>query len=125
MQSFVNLLAIAGLLMTLLLGFLAVKVISGGLKRRASGLGEGLPRWPDVPAGWVPVEGEPLLVDDPEPWPEGTDWKGNVLEHCPEGHPYRPHAFTLAPSSHTLLYLPGRHRGVNGWWVLLLRDRDK
>ena len=122
-EGFVTLLAWAGLLMTLLLGFLAIKVISGGLKRRASGLTEGLPQWPDVPAGWVGEGSEVRLADTPTAWPAGN-WSDEIVRLCPKGHPERPHLTPQVAEQRHLLYLPGRMRGINGWWVLLLKETD-
>lgn len=119
MQNLVDLLLIAGLVMSVLLAFLVIKVVSGGLKRRASGLAEGLPRWAGVPAGWVDQQGEAVLSDDPEPWPEGN-WNQLLAEKRPLGHPDRPHVRPLDAGKRHLLFLPGRNRGVNGWWVLLV-----
>ncbi|MCB2198658.1 hypothetical protein KQI63_04590 [bacterium] len=124
MQGLVNLLLIAGLAMSVLLTFLVIKVVSGGLKRRASGLAEGLPLWAGVPAGWVDQQGEVALSDDPEPWPEGN-WAQLLAEHRPKGHPDRPHVRSLEEGERHLLFLPGRNRGVNGWWVLLVDGENK
>ena len=120
MQSFTTLLAIGGLLMTLLLGFLAIMVLSRGVKVRATGLGTALPQWPGVPAGWLPTQGEPILEQRPTPWPEGQEWTNMLTQHRPEGAPTRPHMVALADTQGTLLFLPGRFRGINGWWVVLL-----
>ena len=123
MQELVNLLVIAGLVMSVLLAFLVIKVGSSALKRRASGLAEGLPRWAGVPAGWVDQQGEVMLSDDPEPWPDGT-WTLQIAENRPTGHPDRPHIHPLEETDSHLLYLPGRNRGINGWWVLLVSGNE-
>jgi|GEM_PF-3440796 len=123
MDSLINVLAVAAILMTLLLGYFVVMTIYRGLSSRA-GVGERMPMWPDCPVAWLSLQKEVALNEEHEPWSsEDTDtsWRDIIVSKIPEISPERPVTKSLESKS-TLLYLPARNRGVIGWWVIRLTD---
>lgn len=121
-SALVTVLGILGAVMIVLLAAMVVLALVRGMGSRR-GLGEGRPLWPGCPSAWLPVEGGPLTSGGGEPWParDGDDWNVRLTRHRPAGPPARPHSVPLADGG-TLLYLPGRRRGVEGWWTVLLPE---